>query len=390
MVVGTGFPQPIGDTIAKSLSRPVKRVKSRFMKFCEFLKTLKRYFATDLPEAQFYDRVFGYCLEDPGADIACEYSRVEKHYFFTGQSEPCFLAEKILKYFDEETFAYHLYEEVDDGDIPNLINDFGIYGVELDSKNWDSQIASLLKSILERSSASSRSFRIHGNLKLRAALMEENPSGICPCPNCSNPLRLSVEDESESYSLLQTFLLDCDGPKSVSNAIGICNECFQRGKYDLNALRIKKNEFVRIRKAYAELDDPLFPERLTNAAKKLKSAKSDQLKRISYKALRVNRKILPDNTMLLSDIEDKVTRFFPFLMECFSEDDGLDGYSYDELSKSIRAIFESANAECATQEEVFETISKKIAAVVDETENVGRVIVAYFVQTCEVFNEIPE
>ncbi|MBO6286213.1 MAG: hypothetical protein J6O18_07880 [Bacilli bacterium] len=145
-----------------------------------------------------------------------------------------------------------------------------------------------------------------------------------------------------------------------------------------------------MRKAYAELDDPLFPERLTNAAKKLKSAKSDQLKRLSYKALRVNRKILPDNTMLLSDIEDKVTRFFPFLMECFSEDDGLDGYSYDELSKSIRAIFESANAECATQEEVFETISKKIAAIVDETENVGRVIVAYFVQTCEVFNEIPE
>lgn len=35
-------------------------------------------------------------------------------------------------------------------------------------------------------------------------------------------------------------------------------------------------------------------------------------------------------------------------------------------------------------------VSKKIAAVVDETENVGRVIVAYFVQTCEVFNEIPE
>ena len=360
------------------------------MKFCEYLHTLKPYLAPDLPEAEYLDRIFGFCLEDKGADIACEYSRVEKHYFYTGEVEPSYLAAKVLKYFDEGSFSTNLYDEIEETEVPSMLDDFKKYGLVPNDEEWDLFLAVTLKSILKKSRDECRSIRVKGTFQIRVALMEENPNGICPCAHCSNQLILHANSDEQMPFLLQALFLDGSEPKNSSNAIGVCAECMQKDEFDLEALREKKKGFLRLRKAYAELDDPLFPERLTNAAKKLKSAKLDQLKRLSYKALRVNKKILPDNSILLSDIEDKVTRFFPFLMECFSEDDGLDGYSYDELSKSIRAIFESANAECATQEEVFETISKKIAAVVDETENVGRVIVAYFVQTCEVFNEIPK
>jgi|GEM_PF-5051744 len=360
------------------------------MKFCEYLHVLKPYLAPDLPEADYLDRIFGFSLEDEGADIACKYSRVEKHYFYTGEVEPCYLAAKVLKYFDESTFAVNLYDEIEESEVPDLLTDFAKFGLVSNEEEWDSFLATTLKNILKKSRDECRSIRVRGTIQMRSMLLEENPNGICPCAHCSNQLLLHADTEEQLPYLLQAFFLKEDGPKNPINAIGICAECMQKADFDLDALREKKKEFQRLRKAYAELDDPLFPERLTAAAKKLKSAERNQFKRLSYKALRVDKKISPDNTMLLTDIEEKVTRFFPFLLDCFSEDDGIDGYSYDELSKSIRAIYESAEAQCATQEEIFETISKRIAAVVDESENVGRVFTAYFVQTCEVFNEIPK
>lgn len=360
------------------------------MKFCEYLHVMKPYLAPDLPEAEYLDRIFGYCLEDRGADIACEYGRVQKHYFYTGEVEPCYLAAKVLRYFDEDSFSANLYDEIEERDVPSMLDDFAKYGLVPNDEEWDLFLAKALRDILKQSRDECRSIRVRGTIQMRAALMEENPNGICPCPRCSNQLVLHADAEELFPYRLQALFLDESGPKNVSNAVGICAECMQRGDYDLDVLRQKKEEFLRKRKAYAELDDPLFPERLATAASKLKATSPDQFKPLSYKALRVKRKILPGNTVLITDIEDKVVRFFPFLFDCFSADDGTEGYSYDALSKSIRALFESADMECATQEETYETISKKIAAIVGDTESVGRVITAYFVQTCEVFNEIPE
>lgn len=361
------------------------------MKLCEYLKTLKPYLGPELSNAEFFDRVFGYCLEDKGADLACEYSRTEKHYFITGESEPCCLAAKVLRYFDEDEFSAYLEEGIAEKELPDLFADFKKVDLRLKNAGWSLCLARTLKDILKRSRDDFRSIRVTGNFKLRAALMEENQDHTCPCPNCSNQLLLHGDTEEDAPYVLQTLYLDNNGPKDASNAIGICTECMMHSeRIDLKSLKTKKEMFQRQRKAYAELDDPLFPEHLIAATKKLKESKTDQLQNLSYKALRIAKKILPDNPVLLTRIEGSVTHFFPLLLDCFSEDDGLGEYSYDKLSKSIRALFNSANSTCKTQEEVFETISKKIAAITDASQNVASVITAYFVQTCEVFNEIPE
>ena len=255
------------------------------MLFHEYLQTLKPYVAPSATETEYFVVLFDNCLEEKGNEIIDGYRKTQRHYLYTGEREAGFFASKIFAYFEEERFTDWLLDTINEEMVDDLKHDFRKFDVTIDEWDWDKSLARLFKEVLKEAKSKIRSTKIQGGFKIRALCFEENPNGICPCQNCSNPLKLYVNLERESAYQLEAIYLDPNGPKSIANAIGICAECFQENTYDLNTLCNKKKEFLRLKKTYEEFDDPLFPERLIEAVSKLKASKPNELITLSYKAL---------------------------------------------------------------------------------------------------------
>lgn len=357
------------------------------MTVSEFLTTLKKYVAPDSSDADYFDMVFSNCLEDDVAQEICEYSRTQKYYLISGKRGAEMFASRVINHYQQDMFAEWVLEVVLYENSTKLRKEFKAFGVRVSKEDYDVSIASAFREILLESASNNRSNVPHGNYKLRASLLSENPSGLCPCQDCGNHMKLCVGDE-ESHLLLQTLYLDENGSKNIDNAIGICNECFQAKDFDVQMLKDKKAGFARRSLANDQTEDVLFPERLRLAIQRLSSFGTDGLCELSYRSLKVAQKIPDDSIFLRNKIEGNVTKYFETLREALSDSDGESGYSYEELAKSIRSMFLKSSATGMSLSETFDFLSRKIADQINEDIIVGEIITSFFVQTCEVFNEI--
>ena len=130
-------------------------------------------------------------------------------------------ASRVINHYQQDMFADWVLEVVLYENSVKLRKEFKAFGVRISKEDYDVSIASAFREILLESASNNRSNVPHGNYKLRASLLSENPSGLCPCQDCGNHMKLSVGDE-ESHLLLQTLYLDEDAPKNIDNAM----QCF--------------------------------------------------------------------------------------------------------------------------------------------------------------------
>ena len=356
------------------------------MTFSEFLTTLKKYVAPSKTDADYFDLIFSNCLDsDDLSDKLCKYGRVQKFYLLNGERSASAVAAKAIEHYSEDIFGEFILETIVYENVNDLRKEFRGYGIKISKTDYDLSLAGAFRKILITEASKYRANTPHGNYKLRSMLLEENPTGICPCLGCGNRLSLQPE-ENRRYLLLQCLFLD-DGPKDYSNSIGICDECYQSKNFDFEDLRKKKTGFLSRIRALTEMEDPLFSERLRLAAKKLVELRFEMDSKLSYKSLTIYQKISSDQPLLLNKIRNYIVTYFPLLREVFSESDG-NGYSFDSLSKSIHRMYLNAEIQGLDQSAIFSVLSTKISEVINEELIVGEIIVSFFVQTCEVFHEI--
>ena len=151
----------------------------------------------------------------------------------------------------------------------------------------------------------------------------------------------------------------------------------------------KKLEFMEKEKANRATGDILFPDRLRSAVQKLVSLPNSGLANLSYNSLKIRQKIPDDFLFLRQKIEDNVTRYFETLRQAFSDYDG-ENNCFQSLQKSVREMFINIEQTSLNLSEIFNLMSTKISAQINEDIIVGEIIVSFFVQTCEVFNEISQ
>ena len=115
------------------------------------------------------------------------------------------------------------------------------------------------------------------------------------------------------------------------------------------------------------------------------------LEELSMDALRLDQKILPNNTLLLNDETTRVLRYYHYIEKLFASMEREGTGNFNLIASEIAVAFQKLNQGTLSQDEIVEELAKWIknkSGVGDSNLRACHIVVAYFIQNCEVFDEI--
>ena len=184
--------------------------------------------------------------------------------------------------------------------------------------------------------------------------------------------------------------------ESFENKIILCLDCHSTQDYhtsldDYNRLLAIKKKLLEksainnaIRSLDLENDITIVISRLANISEK-------ELASLNYDPVYLTNKFENNESLLKRRVESHVHTYFPFVRDCLKEIDGKDGFNQQVLAGQIRNCYLKMKGECSNKSVIF---SHMTGWLNNKTQLISRdaceVIIAFFVQNCEVFDEITE
>lgn len=158
----------------------------------------------------------------------------------------------------------------------------------------------------------------------------------------------------------------------------------------LKLLEIKKRLLNRT--ALMEtVDDLGLQAELASILEQIVQIPGGALASLNYDPVKVKKKFSVDEFLLETQIENDVLHYYPYVRDILKEYDGKNGFSMEVLSMQIKAAFIKMNNETENKEELFHQLVNWILhKSCSESRRACEVVVAFFVQNCEVFYEITE
>lgn len=200
----------------------------------------------------------------------------------------------------------------------------------------------------------------------------------------------------EQYEVLKGLERLGKSTESFDNKIALCMECHNTQDYHttkddyMKLLEIKKRLLNRT--ALMEtVDDLGLQAELASILEQIVQIPGGALASLNYDPVKVKKKFSVDEFLLETQIENDVLHYYPYVRDILKEYDGKNGFSMEVLSMQIKAAFIKMNNETENKEELFHQLVNWILhKSCSESRRACEVVVAFFVQNCEVFYEITE
>ena len=182
-----------------------------------------------------------------------------------------------------------------------------------------------------------------------------------------------------------------------SNKFALCKNCAEDYEETFTLrmftqLSKLKEAFVKSYLSRVSIDKIEIEEEIRNIIKGLSEIKQEtEIKELSLSALRIDQKIYPENFLLKKEETDRVIYFYHYINKLFSEMDENNKGSFDLIASEISNAYEHLNKSQLSQNEIVDQLAqwiKKKSRCEEKELNVCHIVVAYFIQNCEVFHEI--
>ncbi|MDR0630507.1 MAG: HNH endonuclease, partial [Holosporales bacterium] len=180
--------------------------------------------------------------------------------------------------------------------------------------------------------------------------------------------------------------------ESFENLIALCKDChkkqdFHTKKEEYMRLYNKKQQLMCQTKALDEASVIQIEDEIEKVLQGLKDVDIERLVPLSYGVVSVDKKIAQENGLLLSNIRDKVVRYFPFVQETFRNIDRIGSLKFDIISTEIKLCFQKVNGSGLSQEEIFYNLVEWLKSKTQcQSTQACEIIISFFVQNCEVFD----
>ena len=154
-----------------------------------------------------------------------------------------------------------------------------------------------------------------------------------------------------------------------------------------NKLRAKRNHLMQQQIDAVPLDDGLRD--LLDSLDSL--IDPNDVAELRYSPVKVADKIRPEAHILKTEITDKVNRYYGFIREELGRREANGCFYADEVCESVKACYRRLSKTGASQDQVYDTMSRWLSeATGSENHAACRVLIAFFVQNCEVFDALSE
>lgn len=202
-----------------------------------------------------------------------------------------------------------------------------------------------------------------------------------------------LPNEIKELHGLERLGINCEDFK---NKIALCKDC--HGYYDdhkkkdeyLKLVKMKKKLLnlanVRVAASHQDLEDEIIL--VINALSYVNMRTLEKMK-LEYNALKISDKIDDSYMILKNKIESYVCIYFNFIKETFRNLDASGQLNFNIIASEIRTSFLKCERELSNKSDIFYSMVNWMNSQLDNSSyEACEVVVSYFVQNCEVFNEI--
>lgn len=183
--------------------------------------------------------------------------------------------------------------------------------------------------------------------------------------------------------------------EDFENKIALCLPChskqdFRTTKDDYEALLLIKKKCLEKNALHDAIDELYLENDLNEIVNQICKTPTSELVVLNMNPVRVADKFEDEDAPILSKITGYVIQYYTFVRDLFREKDGKDGFVFNALCLEMKAAFIKMDAISKDKAEIFNQLSSLIKRkTASSNQTACEIVAAFFVQNCEVFNEIP-
>jgi cytochrome c553 len=181
--------------------------------------------------------------------------------------------------------------------------------------------------------------------------------------------------------------------ESFENRIALCLDCHDRQDFhttvkDYNRLVKIKEQLLLHTKAMDQLSPECIGEQIEEVLRMLTKSSIEKLEPLKLEAVCVDEKI-ENNFLLLYKIREYVLGYFRYVQECFKQLESEGKLRQKVIASKMKTSFLMLNSAGRSQEEIFTALAEWLYNQSQKKHKIAcEIIIAYFVQDCEVFDVI--
>lgn len=184
--------------------------------------------------------------------------------------------------------------------------------------------------------------------------------------------------------------------ESFENKIALCKNCHDSQDYHTNKndyeklLNIKKDCLIRTRLLESTFSIGLEKE-IAYVVEKIVDIDEKITSELNDLPVNVKNKFYPSERILKDKVSILITQNYPYVLELFKSLDGINDFSFSSLCLIIKSCYEKMKAITNDKEYIFNEIVNWIMKHTGSRSQVAcEIVVSFFIQNCEVFDEITE
>lgn len=223
-------------------------------------------------------------------------------------------------------------------------------------------------------------------------LLRNEAGDHCPFPGCGRELFKVNEDRSTPY--YEVCSIEKGNEPIITNLIALCPECYSIYSIDNDKNREQELRAVKqmllAQKSSSQLIDSLPLEKgIASVISRIKKLNEKQLEDAVFDPKEIREKLDPaEGYILYKTISDYVSTYFLRIKEIMTNLDKRGEIDYEEIQDQMKAIYRRLKKTKNSPEVVFNQIVEKVHHVTLQENLYCQIVVAYFVQSCEVFDAI--
>ena len=314
------------------------------------------------------------------------------------------ISNAILSNLSSANFIDAINEGWNDDVLENLCNDLKEYDREITKDNLGKRLFSLLENCLLESADT----RTESEKKLVSA---KNNSEIakkkfgesllidcnfkCSIENCGHSL-ITILSDGESSAKYEIITLSKKRSLQYKDLLCVCNDCFQR--YILHCSPEERQKLLTLKQAQMNrrtamliLDDASLHKNISKLLSKLSEMTELKETQLNYDPVSVSKKLDGTAPFVFVELVKTYVRYYFATIDSIMKDLARQNLYNDNLIRAqIREAFLSLEEKGIPPQTIFDNMVGWIQNLTKQNEQYCILVVAYFIQSCEVFHVITE
>lgn len=217
---------------------------------------------------------------------------------------------------------------------------------------------------------------------------------ICPNQFCNNPLKTTNKDGTYTDNF-EIVVIDTSKKITFQNMIALCPQCAKKYNQNtdykvLNNLKLIKKNIVMNQSIKEQLKDGCFDEEIIKILEEISNLDLELNNQTNFKPKDLQVKLEGSSKLLIFKNISYNTEYFYRVNDIFKELDTAGVVNFEKIRMGIITNYISIKNKCKSKDDIYDKLVDNYVNITKSERAYCEIVVSYFIQKCDIFNEISQ